>query len=152
MATIVQQDGGTDKVYPEKNRVNTSSYTNENQSSRAGREADVPAPWLGSGLAGRLMDCSRAGRPSGGLRPVLDWFAPVCRDWRDRRHGVTGITQYLTGVPCTFSTLTANPKFPTKIAQAVATAFGCFPYLTVSDAVTQTNVHGYVHSSNSGAE
>ena len=39
-----------------------------------------PTGWLGSGLAGRLMDCFFAGRSSGGLRPVLHRFAPVCGD------------------------------------------------------------------------
>ncbi len=55
MATIVQQDGGTDKVYPEKNRVNTSSYTNENQSLKERRKrlwASLLPGWAGAWLGG----------------------------------------------------------------------------------------------------
>ncbi|WP_449355855.1 hypothetical protein [Alloalcanivorax balearicus] len=98
--------------------MNTSSYTNENQSLRT-----------------LLMGSSR-------LRPILHRNRLIGGN-RDggRRYRATGITQYLTGVAGTFGTLTANPKFPTKITQAVAAIHGRFPYMTVSDAVAETNVH-----------
>ncbi len=87
----------------------------------------------------------------GRLRPVLNRFAKRGRE-RGRWHCATGLTQYLAGMPGTFGTLTANPKFPTKITQALATVLGCFPYVTISDAVAKTNVHGYAYSSVSGKE
>ena len=45
-------------------------------------------------------------------------------------------------LPDTFSTLTTYPEFPTKIAQTATALVGRFPYLVVSDALAETNVHG----------
>jgi len=42
----------------------------------------------------------------------------------------------LAGVTGTFTTLTSNPKFPTKITQAVAARIDRFPYMVVSNALT----------------
>jgi hypothetical protein len=41
----------------------------------------------------------------------------------------------------TFTTLTSNPKFPTKITQAVAAVADRFPYMVVSNALTNAYVH-----------
>ena len=41
----------------------------------------------------------------------------------------------------TFTTLTSNPKFPTKITQAVAAVADRFPYMVVSNALANAYVH-----------
>jgi len=55
--------------------------------------------------------------------------------------GATGFTHHLAGMTGTFTTLTSNPKFPTKITQAVAAVADRFPYMVVSNALTNAYVH-----------
>jgi len=60
---------------------------------------------------------------------------------RGRLVCATGLTQNLAGVTGTFTTLTSNPKFPTKITQAVAARIDRFPYMVVSNTLTNAYVH-----------